>query len=1027
MRRVSLSVVALLALLTGLLGAVPAASADPKTNRGGGLEVYIGEITAAQLRLLAEQGVELEGSTHPGVSGRTRIEAILTADQAARLTSAGVPLSIRRVKGKKASEAAKDLAAQGYQGFRSYSQPNGIQDELQRTAAARPDLAKLVKVGRTTKGQDILAVKVTKNARYLPDGLRPAVLYVGAQHAREWITPEMVRRLMHEVIDGYGRDPETTALLNKTELWFMPVANPDGYDYTFTTERQWRKTLRDNNGDGQTGVGDGVDPNRNFPYKWGWDNEGSSTDPASETFRGTGPASEPETKALDSLMAKVRFEFLIDYHSAAELILYGVGWQTNTPSPDDVVYEAMAGDDTEPAVPGYDPDLSAELYTTNGETDGHAQATYGTLSFTPEMSTCQTVSAIDPDDQWKPEDCLSVFTFPDDEKLIAQEYEKNVPFALAVAKSAHDPANPVSVVGRTAKDMTIDPFTVSRGTTQPVAVTAKRELLNLRMHYSVNGGRAVSKRVQEWQGGERYGTEGSVWLAEYRGTVTRTRPGDSVTVWFTGIKPRVGPVRSDSFTYTVSDDIGGDVLVLAAEDVTGVSPTQGVSSAKYAGTFADALTAAGYSSDLYDVDVQGRTAPHPLGVLSHYQAIVWESGDDIIPRAPGQVGGTADDLTLQLELAVRDYLNEGGKALVTGKYNRFAESNDGAYWFDPFAPPECTTPGAYPCLPLLNDFEQYWLGADNYISDGGTDGDGNPFPVSGASGAFTGFLGSFGGPDSAQNQDHTASMLTTSSSLPKAQFPQFASSAPLKWDRPGGSPYEPVTGAWYVWSNRADNSWKRLTRTVDLTGAGSGSLSFKASLDTEADWDFAFVEAHEVGTDNWTTLPDTGGLTDQDTGQSCASGWADIHPFVGHYQGAGCSATGSTGTWNAASGNSGGWKTWNVDLTPYAGKQVEVSISYVSDWATQGLGVFIDDTAVTVGGAATSTSFESDLGGWTVAPPPAGSAPGTATWTRSQHAFEEGSAITTDDTVYTGFGVEGLSDAAVRADFVKRAMAHLLH
>ena len=116
----------------------------------------------------------------------------------------------------------------------------------------------------------------------------------------------------------------------------------------------------------------------------------------------------------------------------------------------------MVGDDAEPAVPGYDPDISAELYTTNGDTDSHMQEVYGTLGFTPEMSTCETVSAIDPDDQWEPEDCESGFEFPDDEGLIQAEFEKNIPFALAVAQSAHDPDDPVSVVGREAEDFRLD-------------------------------------------------------------------------------------------------------------------------------------------------------------------------------------------------------------------------------------------------------------------------------------------------------------------------------------------------------------------------------------------------------------------------------------------------------------------------------------------------------------------------------------------------------------------------------------------
>ena len=386
------------------------------------------------------------------------------------------------------------------------------------------------------------------------------------------------------------------------------------------------------------------------------------------------------------------------------MLLYGIGWQVSTPSPDDVIYEAMVGDDENPAVPGYDPDISAELYTTNGDTDTHATVENGTLGFTPEMTTCETVSASIPDDEWEPEDCISGFNFPDDEELIQAEFEKNIPFALSVAKSAHDPDDPVSVVGRTAADMVSDPFAVSHGTTQPVAVTAKKAIKDLRLKYSVNGGPTTSVKTSQWRGGERYGDTHHDYYGEFRGTVTGTAPGDSVQVWFTGIKPGKGPVSSEPFTYQVANDIGGDVLILAAEDVTGISPAQGVTSAKYADDYAAALSAAGYSSDVYDVDVNGRTQPHHLGVLSHYDAIVWESGDDIITRAPGQVGGTADKLALDLELSVRDYLNEGGKALVTGQFNQFAQAANGVYDYNPFAPPQCTTPDTYPCLPLFNDF-----------------------------------------------------------------------------------------------------------------------------------------------------------------------------------------------------------------------------------------------------------------------------------------------------------------------------------
>ncbi|QGN49554.1 zinc carboxypeptidase [Micromonospora sp. WMMC415] len=1028
MRRTRLAIVGVFTLVGALALTAPASARPPSDPAGrDGLEVYVGTVNPEQLEKLRHAGVDL-GHDHAETdrSGQTRIETVLSKRQAARLAGQGVKLEVKKVRGKDASQALREQAAAGWSAFRSYSEPGGIRDEITATAARYPRLTKVETIGRSVQGKPILAVKVTKDAKKVRDGKRPAVLYASAQHAREWITPEMTRRLMHHLLDNYGSDRDITRLVDTTELWFVPVANPDGYDHTFTPgNRLWRKNLRDNDGDGRITTADGVDLNRNFSYKWGYDNEGSSPDPNGDTYRGPGPNSEPETRALDQLFRRVGFEFLVNYHSAAQLLLYGVGWQVSTPTPDDVIYEAMVGDDANPAVPGYDPDISAELYTTNGDTDTHATVRYGTLGFTPEMSTCQAAAASDPDDEWRPEDCVSSFIFPDDEDLIAAEVAKNLPFALAVAKSAHDPDDPVSVVGRSTADFVVDDFDTSYGRSQQVASITRRALKNVRMHYTVNGSRPKTVSVREWQGGERYGNTHDDYYAELRGTVTGTRPGDRVEVWFSGNKPGAGKVTSDRFTYRVHDDIGGDVLVLAMEDVTGLSPAQGVTTAKYADEMAAALTAAGRTSDVYDFDTMGRAAPHPLGVLSHYETVLWETGDDVIPRAPGQVPGTTTRSALETELAVRDYLNEGGKLLLSGKYALFAQAANGQYAYQPNGPAECTDPDDATCLPLLNDFQQYWLGAYTYVSDGGSGADG-PYAVTGEDGAFAGFAGTLNAPGSAANQDHTASFLTTSSFLPRDQFPQFASSAPVGWERPGAAPFDPRTGDWYLWSGQADESYKRLTRTIDLTGASSAELRFFTSYDIEPNWDYLIVEAHEVGSDAWTTLPDAGGKTGTGTGESCASGWVEqLHPWLGRYQGADCSPTGTTGSWNAATGASNGWQEFVADLSAYAGKKVEVSISYVSDWGTQGLGVFLDDTRVIVDGATVAeTSFETDLGGWTVAGQPPGSAGNATDWARSQQAFEEGAAVVTADTVYLGFGLEGLAPAA-RDDLVKRALTHL--
>ena len=192
----------------------------------------------------------------------------------------------------------------------------------------------------------------------------------------------------------------------------------------------------------------------------------------------------------------------------------------------------------------------------------------------------------------------------------------------------------------------------------------------------------------------------------------------------------------------------------------------------------------------------------------------------------------------------------------------------------------------------------------------------------------------------------------------------------------------PRTGKRYAFSQQADVSYQRLTRTVQVPSSGA-RLSFWMARDTEQDWDFAFVEARTSGGTDWTTLPDLNGHTTDSTGFSCPW-WLGIHPFLEHYQGLGdgfCTATGSTGQWWAASGASGGYEQWSVDLSRFAGRRAEVSISYASDDIFQSSGVHVDDIVVSTG--AGTTSFENDgntLDGWRVSGPPADSPGNQADW-----------------------------------------------
>ncbi|WP_367323985.1 M14 family zinc carboxypeptidase [Streptomyces sp. HUAS ZL42] len=983
MRRRARSILAVGALLIGGASIAPIAQARPVSpggsDDGAEVKVYRAEVTKKQVPLLlaaGQDGHEL-GEQAPE-KGTATVEVYLTEKQAEKLEKQGVDLTEHTLSAK--AENRVGAAAEGV--YRPYSGSGGLKEEIVRTGQENPDLTKVVSIGKTVNGQDILALKLTKGAKKSKDGSKPAVLYMSNQHAREWITPEMTRRLMHYYLDNYKTDKRIKKIVDSTEVWFLISANPDGYDYTFkdSDARLWRKNLRDVNGDGVISTGDGVDLNRNFAYKWGYDDEGSSPNPTSQTYRGAAPNSEPETQALDAFEKRIGFTYGINYHSAAELLLYGVGWQVATPTPDDVLYRALAGTPDNSAVPGYHPQVSSELYTTNGEADGHAGNVNGMAMFTPEMSTCQTASNIDPNDAWNAADCQSIFNFPDDEKLIQDEFAKNIPFALSVAETAAHPDTPSSSVGLKAADFTPAPFTTSysRGADQKVSVVVRKSVRDKELKYRVNGGRTKDTALRAWRGGETYGGDDNLYFDEYRAKVRDGEPGDKVEVWFTGRTRGGKAVSSAHFTYTVAQRPRADVLVVAEE---GAAATQ-------AQAYVDALKANGRKAMVWDVATQG--APDALGVLSHFDTVVHYTGASV----PGNA--------TQLEL--RAFLNEGGKLIEAGELaGGNVDLGDGT---------------------LSNDFSQYYLGAYSRTSTPGATG----FTGTGGLGGLSAVLGGAPG----NPLDRAGTYGVTSDELPADKYPQFASAGAGRF---AGTvnPYGPYAGSYMAAAVHTDDAYKRLTRTIDLTGvaaAAEPTLRTQLLWDTEPGYDNALVEIHTVGADDWTTLPEAGGATSTAVPAECGAGfYIGEHPWLRHYltlASNDCTATGTSGSWNALTGASSGWQQVNFDLSAYAGQSVEVSISYVTDPGTGGHGVLADDASLVVGGTATETEgFETSLGAWTVAGPPAGSPAVLKDWTRTGALFQTYGAVTTEDTVLLGFGLEHVTSAADRKALIGKALAAL--
>ena len=191
-----------------------------------------------------------------------------------------------------------------------YKTPGEVDFLVQTLADRYPDLVTVESFGRTHEGRDLWAIKITsaEASRYG----KPVVFLNALHHAREVMTVEVVLDAAETLASGYARDAQIKQWLDTTEVWIVPMVNPDGSNKVWTGDSMWRKN---------TTGSDGVDVNRNYPYRWNECN-GSSGSPYSDTYRGPSAGSENETQAIMSLVERIRPVYSISFHSYSELVLY---------------------------------------------------------------------------------------------------------------------------------------------------------------------------------------------------------------------------------------------------------------------------------------------------------------------------------------------------------------------------------------------------------------------------------------------------------------------------------------------------------------------------------------------------------------------------------------------------------------------------------------------------------------------------------------------------------------------------------
>lgn len=299
-------------------------------------------------RLLDSEHVDL-WNEHPTLNskltirvdemGKREVEALQFECQSTRLT--GTP-AMQRMLLEATNQQKGNIGISGDAFFEDYHRYDVIVNRLQDVANG--ETIKLVNIGRSIEGRNIYAVHLTlplSKVQIVQDAKRSTsktctgdpckdskacrpskrLIWISAgQHAREWIAITSAMYLIDQLAQGINSgDPRILRVLTLFEIVVVPCANPDGYEYSHTNDRMWRKNRRVNR-DGSRGV----DLNRNWDDYWG--QKGTSMSPRSAMYGGTHAASEPEVSAIADYILGLKNRLIgIDVHSYSQMILRNFG------------------------------------------------------------------------------------------------------------------------------------------------------------------------------------------------------------------------------------------------------------------------------------------------------------------------------------------------------------------------------------------------------------------------------------------------------------------------------------------------------------------------------------------------------------------------------------------------------------------------------------------------------------------------------------------------------------------------------